>query len=184
MAGTATLDLLMMDTHSLKLMAIGDASVYTNFNPSTPTIQITPPGFFTKTMPFTPGGVDIYNAAALGIVPEGTEECSMPDLPDGIYTFKYSVAPVNVYNVTKNFFRTYKLEQLKNKAFLKIDMIGCDGQLKRQQKMDIDDIEFYISGAIAAANECALKRATEIYNKAYKIANNLIKNLDCGTCLR
>lgn len=176
---TPILDLILMDTHDLKTIAIGDASVYNNFNISTPSIQITPPGYPTVTLTFVPLGIQIYNAFTLGLTLNDDVDCQLSPLPDGVYTFKYSIAPANVYNITKQFLRTAQIESDTDEAFLKLEMMECDGKLKREKKMIIDDIEFYTSGAIAAANECALKKATELYNKARKILDNFVNNLDC-----
>lgn len=176
---TPILDLILMDTHDLKTIAIGDASVYNNFNISTPSIQITPPGYGTVTLTFTPSGIQIYNAFTLGLILTDETNCTLPPLPDGVYSFIYSIAPAYVYNVTKQFLRTAQIESDLDEAFLKLEMMECDGKLKREKKMIIDDIEYYIAGAIAAANKCALKKATELYNKARKMLDNFVNNLDC-----
>ena len=178
---TPILDLLLMDTYSPKTIAIGDSSVYpSGWNVSTPTIQITPPGYGTVTMPFVNGGIQVYNAFSLGLVINDAPECELGNLPDGVYTFKYSIAPAYTYNVTKQFLRTIQLQSDLDAAFLKLEMMECDGKLKRQKKMIIDDIEYYMAGAIACSNKCALKKATELYNKARKMLDNFIDNLDCN----
>lgn len=177
---TPILDLLMMDTYSLTTIAIGDSSVYYSFNVSTPTIQITPPGYPTVTQTFVNGGIQIYNAFSLGLTLTDETSCNLSTLPDGVYTFKYSIAPANVYNITKQFLRTSQIESDLDEAFLKLEMMECDGKLKKQAKMTIEDIEFYLAGAIASANKCALKKATQLYNKARTILDNFVNNLECN----
>jgi len=176
-----TLDLIMLPTYSLTTIAVGDSSVYpTGWNASTPTIQITPPGYGVMTHAFVAGGVQVYNAITLGILMTDDITCQVGPLPDGIYTFKYSIAPALTYNVTKQFLRTDQLESDKDAAFLKLEMMECDGKLKRQNKLILDDIEFYISGAQAAANKCALKQSVELYNKARKLLNEFVNNTNCN----
>lgn len=180
MANTPVLDLITLDTHNLKNIAIGDSSVYpTNWNITQPSLQVTPPGYSSVTLSFEPRGVQVYNAYTLGMCLE-SNECDMSSLPDGIYTFKYTITPANTYNVTKQFFRTAELETTLDEAFLKLEIMECDGKVKKQKKMVIDDIEIYLSGAVASANQCALKQATTLYNKARTLLEDFIANLDCN----
>jgi len=57
----------------------------------------------------------------------------------------------------------------------------CDGVLKRQSEKTLDDVQFYINGAVAAANKCATKLAMELYNKADRILMDIISNNGCCT---
>lgn len=174
------LDLLMMDTHSLKTLAIGDASTYkTGMNIQQPSIQITVPGYSPLTMSFVAGGIQVYNSYSLNICSE-TLECNQPALPDGIYTFKYTITPANVYNVTKQFFRMEQIYSDLDYAFLKLEIMECDGRIKKQSKETINNIQYYLSGAAASANQCALKQATELYNKARNLLDKFIDNIDCN----
>ena len=181
MANTSpTLDLIILDTHDVSTIAVGDTSSYPNgFSIATPTLQVSAPNYPTKTFAFVAHSIQVYNAYTLGIYSNG-DSCSITELPDGIYTFKYSVDPVNVNNVTKQFLRTAKIEATLDEAFLKLELMECDGRIKKQKKETIDLIEYYIRGAIASANKCALKQATELYGKASKMLNNFISNNECN----
>jgi len=178
---TPIFDLLMMPTYNPKTMAIGDATIYpAGWNAAVPTIQITPPGYPTSTQSFVPGGIQVYNAYSLGIYTNDMVECNYPELPDGIYKIKYTNNPANQYFVEKTFFRTYQIEADKDEAFLKLEIMECDGQIKKQKKQTIDLIEYYINGAIASANKCALKQATELYNKARKMLDAFLSSSGCN----
>ena len=62
---------------------------------------------------------------------------------------------------------------------MKLDMMECDRAIKTQAKVDLTSIYFFIQGAIAAANNCAIIEANKLYNQAQKMLNNFIKE-DCG----
>lgn len=157
------LDLMYLDSHSLENLVIADISTYTNFNVSTPTIEITPPGYPTISLAFTNGGIQVYNSESLGVSDSG---CGLVPLPDGIYKIKYSVYPAYKYYVNKDFLRIDQLLQKFDKAYLKLDILQCDLTFKREQRKTLDLIWAYISGAIASANNCAEKQAMELYNRA------------------
>ena len=59
---------------------------------------------------------------------------------------------------------------------MKLDMMECDKAIKTQSKVDLNTIYFFINGAIAAANNCALDTATKLYDQAQKMLNNFVKN--------
>lgn len=175
---TPFLNLTIFDSHDNKLLVIGDASSYpTGFSIVNPTVQIIVPGYGPKTITFTERTINIYNSNDLGITCDA-DDCDLSTLPDGIYTVKYAIAPAYQYNVTKNFFRVENLYQKFDEKVLNMEMYTCDSQLKRSKKMQLDDIEFYIQGAIAAGNRCANKLAIELYNKASTMIDRF--NVKCS----
>jgi hypothetical protein len=174
------LDLIMLDTHNSYTLAIGDISTYpTGFVISTPTMEVTPPGFPTVSLAFSSQSISIYNAFNLGI-------CSIEDLsestslPDGIYKFKYSINPAYKHYVEKTVLRIDVLQEKFDKAFLKTDM-SCDTNMKERDSKLLREINLNIQGAIAAANSCALKLAMDLYRRADKQIDDFI-NQRCYTC--
>lgn len=173
---TPTLDLLPIDSYSPALLIIADISSYpTGFNISTPTIEITPPGFTMQSIAFVAQSLQIYNADTLGIT---CSDCQNAPLPDGIWKAKYTVAPANVYFVEKTFLRVNKLLEKYDTAYIKLDVMQCDQKFKREQKQTLDYIWADINGAIASANKCANKQAMELYNRAAKNLNKFLKTMD------
>lgn len=173
---TPTLDLTIIPSYSSALLIVADISQYpTGFNISTPTIEITPPGFIMKSIAFTPQNVQIYNAESLDIT---CDDCTSFPLPDGIWKIKYSVTPAYLYFVEKNFLRVDKLIEKYDTAYLKLDILQCDQTFKREQKYKLDLINAYIEGAIASANKCALKQAMDLYNRADRELTSFLKNFD------
>lgn len=170
---TPVLNLTIFDSHDDKLLVIGDASTYpTNFNIVSPTLGITIPGYPEKQIEFNAQNINIYNSNSLKITCN-VDVCDLEPLPDGVYTIKYAIVPAYKYNVTKSFFRVDRLYQKFDEKFLTVETLTCDSQMKRNLNMMIDDAEFYIKGAISAANKCANKVAMEWYRKASAILDKI-----------
>jgi hypothetical protein len=89
------------------------------------------------------------------------------------------VAPAYENFVEKTIIRVEQLQEKFDEAFMKLDMMECDRAIKTQQKVDLNTIYFFIQGAIAAANNCAVAEANKLYNQANMMLNNFIKN-NCG----
>ena len=171
------LDILVMPTYSPYTLAIGDYSSYpVGFTPASPTLEVSAAGFPTQSVSFVPNNLNIYNSTNLGITcVDGPNEL----LPDGIYTLKYSISPAYVNFVEKTILRVDNIMERYDTAFMKLDMMECDGQLKKQQKVELDSINYFIQCAIAAANKCANVKAIELYNQADKM---LTKISQCKNC--
>lgn len=173
MPSNISLDILLVETYSPYALSIADFSTYPpSYTPVSPTIQITPPGFNTATLPFVPKAINTYKAEDLNI----TLGYSDIMLPDGIYKLKYTINPATQYFVDKTFIRTYLLQEKFDTAFMKMDMMECDDAIKKQQKVELDTIYYFIQGAIAAANKCAEKEATKMYRQADKMLTQFITN--------
>jgi hypothetical protein len=173
-ATTPVLNLTIFDSHNKKLMVLGDSSYYpTGYNIVNPTVIITVPGYGPKTLEFTERTINIYNSNDLGVTCD-VETCDLANLPDGVYTIKYAIAPAYKWNTTNTFLRVDGIYAEFDEKFLNMQMFTCDGPLKRNQKLQLDEIEYYIQGAISAANRCATDLAIQLYNKA----NTLIKRFN------
>jgi hypothetical protein len=72
--------------------------------------------------------------------------------------------------------RVEQLQERFDAAFMRLDMMECDRAIKTQQKVDLTSISFFINGAIAAANNCAVVEANRLYNQASKMLNNFMRN--------
>ena len=171
------LDILVVPTYSVLTLGVTDASVYPTNPPvvSAPTIEIDIPGFGTKILPFVPDEINVFTSSNLGITEPG---CNQP-LPDGIYRLRYSVAPSYLYNVEKTILRIDKLQEKFDSAFLKLNMMECDRALKTQSSVQLNTINFFIQGAIAAANNCAEYESNTLYAQADNLLNNFLRT-NCG----
>jgi hypothetical protein len=171
------LDIIVVPTYNVLNLAVMDASVYPDNPPlvSGATIDIDVPGFGLVSLPFIIEELNIFTSSNLGISAVGVSE----PLPDGIYHLKYSTAPSTVNFVEKTIMRVDLLQQKFDEAFMTLDMMECDRAIKTQSKVDLTTINFFIQGAIAAANNCAEVEANKLYTQADKMLNNFIKN-NCG----
>lgn len=171
------LDILVIPTYNTKTLAVGDISTYPTSPPiQSPTIEITIPGFGLVSLPFTPEEFNVFNSGILEITAPGED---LTPIPDGLYTLTYSVAPAYENYVTKTIMRVDKLQEEFDKAFMKLDMMECDGAIKKQAKVELSTIYCLIGGSIAAANNCAIDTANKLYLQASKQLTNLNKR-NCG----
>jgi hypothetical protein len=172
------LDILVVPTYNTLTLGIADASIYPTNPPvvSSPTIEITVPGFDVVSLPFNVNDFNIFNSLSLGLTTFGQP---LLPLPDGVYKLKYTVAPAYENFVEKTIIRVEVLQEKFDEAFMKLDMMECDRAIKTQQKVNLNTIYFFIQGAIAAANNCAVAEANKLYNQANMMLNNFIKN-NCG----
>lgn len=172
------LDILVVPTYNTLTLGIADASIYPTNPPvvSSPTIEITVPGFDVVSLPFNVNDFNIFNSLSLGLSVFGQP---LLPLPDGVYKLRYTVAPAYENFVEKTIIRVELLQEKFDSAFMKLDMMECDRAIKTQQKVDLNTIYFFIQGAIAAANNCAVAEANKLYNQASMMLDNFIKN-NCG----
>jgi hypothetical protein len=171
------LDILVIPTYNVTTLGVADASVYPTNPPvvSGATIEITVPGFGTFFKPFSVNDFNIFTTSNLGISPVGVDQ----PLPDGVYRLKYSVAPAYINFVERSIMRVEQLQEKFDGAFMRLDMMECDRAIKTQAFVDLNSINFFMQGAIAAANNCADLEATKLYTQADMMLNNFIKN-NCG----
>lgn len=171
-----TLDFLLTPTFSTLTIAITDISTYPNDPPEVdaPSLEVSIPGFDTVTIVFVTESLNILNSTVLGITDEGEDP-----LPDGVYIFRYSVSPASINFVEKTFMRVEQLQEKFDAAFMKLDMMEGDAQIKKQQKISLDTIYYFIQGAIAAANNCATTEATRLYQKADSLLYNFTQRGEC-----
>jgi hypothetical protein len=169
------LDILVIDTHNVLTLGIADASVY-DTTPTSPTIEITVPGFPPVLIPFVPNDFNLFNSTTLELSAVGEP---LQPLPDGIYYLTYSIAPAITNYVNKTIMRVEQIQQKFDEAFMKLDMMQCDLAIKQQSRVELDSIYYFIQGSIAAANNCAVETSNKLYMQANKMLDNFIRN-NCG----
>jgi len=167
-----TADILLLDTHNLKTMAVGDISIYPpSFNPINPTLEVTPPGFTKVILIVSSKALTTFNSNDVRLTECITADGLVP-LPDGIWEIKYSFSPAHINFVVKRFLRTDNLQTAFFNAFMTTDLSECDNDIKKSDKEALDEVWFLIQEAIAAANMCNDARAMNIYRLAQKKLTN------------
>lgn len=174
---TLNLNILVVPTYNVNTLNVVDASTYPDDPPvvTNPNIEITVPGFDVVNIAFDVNNFNIFTSSSLQITAAGVNQ----PLPDGVYHLKYSIAPAYENYVEKSFMRVDKLQQKFDEAFMRLDMMECDRAIKTQSKVELTSIYFFIQGAIAAANNCAIVEANKLYNQADRLLNSFMKN-NCG----
>lgn len=172
---TLNLDILVVPTYNTLTMGVLDASTY-DVPPVNPVLTITAPGFDPVSIPFGVNQVNILNSLNIGLTTVGQD---LIPIPDGVYTLVYSISPAETNYVTKNIIRVEQLLERFDEAFMKLDMMECDGAIKKQQKVNLDSVYYFIQGAIAAANNCAVDTANKLYQQAAKMLSYFNRG-DCG----
>jgi hypothetical protein len=174
---TLNLDIQTVPTYNSCTLSIQDLSTYPTNPPnvSAASIKIVANGI-DVTLPFNVLSINTFNSTSLGLTQVGDE---LIPLPDGIYYLTYSVAPANENYVNKNIMRTDVIQEKFDNAFMKLDMMECDGAIKAQSKVTLSTINYFIQGSIAAANNSASVLANTLYMKANSMLDNFIKT-NCG----
>lgn len=175
------LDIIITQTYNIKNMLVVNASEYDSIAVTNEELKVTPPAFEEVTLPLTTPWVNIVLTS---INLELDTSVDPQPLPDGIYTFIYSVdevvaSPTVTHTVTKSFFRTDAIQEKFSNAFLTLDMMECDSKIKAQATVQLNAINFFIQGAVAAGNNCAELQAYKLYQQADKMLERFLSN-DCG----
>src|SRR5688572_8172160 len=171
----------IIDTHDFKTLGITDVSWYNpDITIETPTIEILPPGYTIAASPFfMVGALNVYNSNGVGITKASCEE-ELVDLPDGLWKIKYSICPNDKLFIEKFFLKTDKIQCRYTQALLSLDLnLPSDSDVEKQKRKKLAEIEFYITGAIAAANNQDAKKASDLYKKADKLLDQWGQ---CGSC--
>lgn len=203
------LDLATADSYNdMNSLSILDLSQYDTLpDPVDVALEITPPGYPTINVPFSPGMNNVYHCSDIGIICGGVSDCCA--LPDGIYDVKYTVNAVATvssavisasssvtalvrgpFSIEKTFIRVDNIRCKWMNAFLKVDLdCPCADVEQKQYKDELKRIDLLINGSVAAANNCDDALASRLYDKANKMLNNLCckfnmpcSEVTCNTC--
>jgi hypothetical protein len=175
---TLNLDFLVVPTYNTKTLGIADTSTYA----TTPPVVISPSLDITilslgkvPGIPFNVQDLNVITSLTLNLTTTGNPLIA---IPDGVYTIRYSIAPAYINYVEKTFMRVDQLQEKFDNAFMHLDIMECDRAIKAQAKTDLTSIYFFIQGAVAAANSCAVLESNKLYIQASKLLDRF--NIDCG----
>jgi hypothetical protein len=169
----------IIDTHDFKTLGIVDVSWYNpDIKIENPLIEILVPGYTVAVSPyFMAKSLNIFNSNSLGLTKASCEE-ELIELPDGLWKVKYSICPNEKLFIEKFFLKTDKIQCKYNKAFLSLDFENLSTSVEKKKREDLSEIEMYINGAIAAANNQNSKLASDLYKKANSLLDK-IENCSC-----
>jgi len=178
------LGLQVYDDFNCKVMRVMDISTY---NQSLDKVEcgrllITVPGFgYPILHDVEPGFNRSFNAIDLTLQ-GGFNYADTADLPDGIYTLNYSIAPNDQVYVEYNYLRQCQAYCLYYGRVCALDLNPCNMCGDRKEKIDkLQEIKFILEAAKAYAEECnAPIKGLELQNYAV----SLLKDMDigCSSC--
>lgn len=172
-----TLNILVIPTYSKDTLGMLDASVYDG-DPTSGSIEITPPDYDAVTLSFNWGEYNVFTSEDLEITDAGDD--TVP-LPDGVYSYTYSITPEDADAITGSFMRIEQLQEKFDAAFMRLDMMECDKAIKKQSKVELSTIYFFMQAALSAANNCAVYEANQLYTTANRMLDTfIIKNCGCS----
>ena len=156
MANKHILSLDIPDTLNTKIMRIVDTSVYSEeLNTACGRLQILVPGYTEAvTLELTPGYDLIVSACMLGIQSSNCNTAQV-DLPDGMYTIRYSVAPNDKVFVEYNYLRVAKAMTTYYQLLCNLDLSGCEPLAPQKEKLNkLRLLRTMLDGAKAKIEYC------------------------------
>lgn len=176
------LSLEIPETNNCQVFRIFDTSLYSDdLEVDCGTLQITSPGFNEPvSINVLPGFNLVLNACTLGIQNSDCGQISQ-NLPDGIYTVRYSVSPNNKVYVEYYYLRTC---QTLNKYFnylCQLEMAACEPQPDvKEQLNELRMIKNFIDAAKAKVEYCeSPQQGMELFMYAQKKLQRFGENC-CG----
>lgn len=179
MVQTTSLNFNVLDNNDCQTLAILDISYYSPLQQVTGNIlQVLVPGYLKPVeVYYNQSGVTVLNSNNLKVTNVIGPE-NYVDLPDGAYVIKMSFCPYDQHWVEKVFYRTCKIECKYDTAILQLDLNNCTTCYDAKLAETINTIRLYIDGCKANARNNNLRVATQLYNVANKMLDDII-NCDC-----
>ena len=140
-------------------------------------LEITPPGFSTPTVfSLTYSGFKlVLNACLLGILPATSCNSNCPDLPDGMYNVRYSIAPNDQVYVEYKIMRIVRAWNRYEAMVCAIGLKPCmpDSDVQSQLR-DLDTIRNYlISAKMTVENEHQFEEGMDQYRFAVALMDKM-----------
>lgn len=163
------LELALVDYRSASTICIRDLSTYLTVPVAADVaLQITPPGYPTVNVTFTPGADNVYKCVDLGIADSDVDCCP---LPDGIYSVLYTTpgaAPSDpLVTLDQKFIKIDNIKCCYQKAFLKVDLdCGCQTYEQKDYLQQLQRVKLYLDGSVAECNNGNYRAAYEYYKRA------------------
>jgi hypothetical protein len=167
----------VLTTNNCRTLAIADVSTYDD-EVSGATLQVRLPDRETvRELLYNTNGITVLNSNSLGYT-RVTDLDELSDLPDGVYTIKISVCPYEINWFERDVYRICKLQCKYFKALLTLDMSKCDSCFSKEKVEKLNTARVYMEGVVANTENGDINKATELYNVADKILENIIE-CDC-----
>lgn len=184
MEGTHHIAINVPDHLNKCILRIEDFSVYNPILPfSAPSVLVQPPGFPCVEFNLLNANVEqnfVLNLNACNLELQDSN-CGFVqnNLPDGIYTVEFSVAPNDILYHKVYHLRTTILSNLLLDKYLELSLLNDDPTLETRSKLNnLTLIENYLNAGKAYAKNGDCKNAI----KMYEYAKKLMSKLTCVNC--
>lgn len=175
------LSLDVPETLNTKILRIADTSIYSSvLEVACPILQILTPGAVDAiSITTVAGGEKIITACDLEL--QLTDcDTTLTELPDGIYSIRYSVAPNDKVYVEYSHLRMSKALKLYYDIFCSVTLSGCEPL--KDEKDKLSTLRLYramLDGAKAKVEYCHTPdEGIAIYNYVY----SKLQKLSCTYC--
>lgn len=177
------LSLEILDTLNTCVLQVMDTSIYADKPPvECPYLDILVPGFTCAVRLNVEPGFCKLNITACALEIQ-TTDCGIVfnDLPDGIYTIKYSIAPNEYVFVEYNHLRIAILMNKFNDVLCSLELAACDPLPEVKDKLkELRLIEMMIKAAKAKVEYCHNpSQGLDLYEYAKK----RLDKLACTVCV-
>lgn len=168
------LDFEIIETNNTKTIVFLDSSNYFT-NPTTPVLQLTPPGDYGQVIVNIDfGKLNTFNSHTLGFT-DYLRGDDTTELPDGVWEAVYRICPYNELYVVKHFVRTEQLNECLFKIYKDFDSECCGENVERIKKQ-LSDIYLLLESAKVNAQLNYKSKAEKDFALASKKVNKLINS--------
>ena len=122
----------------------------------------------------------IINSNTIGLTNVNNSDV-LSDLPDGLWTIKYSICPNDELYVEYTFLRNVKQLIKYHNLFCQIEIDKCNKKQYSEDLKKIREIKDLIDAAQYLADDCGkYEKAIELYNYADSLLNEFTDDCKCG----
>lgn len=176
------LDIYIEKILNPKLLIVKDASYY-NSDIAVTNAKLDlqyPSSHQYVNIPVGKGFTYIINSNTIGLTSVNNSD-ALADLPDGLWTIKYSICPNDELYVEYTFLRNVKQLIKYHNLFCQIEIDRCNKKHYFDDLKTIRDIKDLIDAAQYLADDCGkYEKAIELYNYADGLLSEFTKDCKCG----
>ena len=174
------LDFYIENILNPKVLIIKDSSFYNpDIVPTDPKIVIQYPG--SSKYVTTNVGIHfsyVINSNTIGLT-NVTNSNSLADLPDGLWTIKYSICPSDELFVEYTFLRNTKQLIKYHNLFCSLEIQKCNRKEYEEQLKNLIKIKQKIDAAVYLAECCKYNQAIELYDSICEELKDLSHTCKC-----
>jgi len=181
MAQKHILSLDIPETLNAKIFRVVDTSTYsTTLGITCNRLQILLPGYLEEvTLEILPNSQNVFNACTLHLQDTNCNT-ALSELPDGIYTLRYSVAPNDKVWIEYNYLRIAQTLNTYYNILCSINLTGAEPLATEKEKLNkLRMLKMMLEGAKAKVEFCNNPQQGQLI---FNYAKKQIDKLNCTYC--